>query len=74
MSKCNITRDAFNTNARPLTVTLPEGKTMELAPRTFSTGSFGFQGNTKVDVIIDGKPVACQVGMTITAIGSKTAS
>lgn len=71
MTKCNLTRDQFQATAQPLTVTLPGDQALTAAPRTFSTGSLGFQANGKVTIVIGGVPTSCQVGVTVTVIGSK---
>ena len=39
--------------------------------REFSTGSFGWYVNGKASIVVDGKPIQCQVGMNITVVGSK---
>lgn len=39
--------------------------------REFSTGSVGWNGNGKVTLMVDGKPVRCQVSLNVTVIGSK---
>ena len=41
--------------------------------REFSTGSFGWYINGKVNIQVDGKPVAVQVGLNLTVVGSKEA-
>jgi acyl CoA:acetate/3-ketoacid CoA transferase beta subunit len=50
------------------------GVTVALAPRTFSTGSYGWSCNGKVVVTIaDGRQVRCQGSINLTVIGSKPA-
>lgn len=44
---------------------VPAGK------KEFATGSLGWYGNGKVTLTINGVPVDCQVGITVTVIGSK---
>ena len=39
--------------------------------KEFSTGSFGWNLNTKVIVDVGGQPVNVQVGMNLTVVGSK---
>jgi hypothetical protein len=39
--------------------------------KEFSTGSLGWYLNGKVSVEIDGRPVAVQIGMNLTIVGSK---
>lgn len=67
---CPVSRGQFHTHAKPLAVTVA-GQTLPANPKAFNTGSVGFYANGKVDILIDGVLVSCQVGMTITAIGSK---
>lgn len=43
------------------------------APRSFSTGSFGYYTNDKITVMIGGIPTLCQVGLTVTVVNSKEA-
>jgi hypothetical protein len=41
--------------------------------REFSTGSFGWYHNGKTTITVDGKPLAVQVGLNLTVVGSKDA-
>lgn len=43
----------------------------ELAPRTFSTGSWGFGLNGKPSLIVNGKPLTLTMSMNATVPGSK---
>ena len=67
---CPISRSDFDTSAEPLDVTVA-GMTLQGTPKQFSTGSMGWNINAKINVRINGVVVPCQVGMNITAIGSK---
>lgn len=67
---CPISRQEFQAGAKPLAVSI-EGKLVTAPPRNFSTGSFGFYLNEKITLLIGGVHVTCQVGMTVTVIGSK---
>lgn len=68
--KCPVTKEQFMKGAKPLMADI-NGNKMAVSPKEFSTGSFGFYGNGKSVIEIDGVAVACQVAVTITAIGSK---
>jgi hypothetical protein len=39
--------------------------------KEFSTGSLGWYLNGKTTIEIDGKPVAVQIGLNLTIVGSK---
>lgn len=74
-TQCPVTRDTFIAKAPPVTVTL-FGTPMGAVARRFAEDaagkcSVGYHINGKVTVMVDGKPVQCQVGINITAIGSK---
>ncbi len=68
---CPISRADFSEHAKPLPVKIGD-QTLVASPREFSTGSFGFGENgTKIVLMINDVPVKCQVGITITVVGSK---
>jgi hypothetical protein len=67
----SITRAQFAASATPVTVTVGT-RALDALPREFSTGSLGYQANGKAILVIDGVPTLCQVGVTVTVIGSKT--
>lgn len=67
---CPITREQFRTGAKMLKVEIA-GQTVIAPAKEFSTDSLGWYGNGKLFVEVDGVQVECQVGLTITAIGSK---
>jgi hypothetical protein len=69
-TECPISKEDFNKHAVPLTVKIGEN-VMAASPKEFSTGSFGYYSNGKTVVEINGVAVTCQVGITVTAIGSK---
>jgi hypothetical protein len=69
-TSCPITRAQFQAHAKPLQVTIGD-RTFTAAPKNFSTGSLGWNINDKITIEIDGKPVAVQVGMNLTVVGSK---
>jgi hypothetical protein len=69
-SKCPITRSQFRQHAKPLDMTI-DGKAVTAEPKEFSTGSLGWNVNQKLTVTIDGVRVECQLGLNLTAVGSK---
>ena len=71
-TKCPITREQFTEAAKPLKVEI-NGQSYLAEVKEFSTGSFGWNLNTKVIVDVGGQPVNVQVGMNLTVVGSKDA-
>ena len=71
--QCNVTREGFRTMARALDVADTFGPGSKVLTKEFSTGSFGWYDNRKVQVRVGDELVWCQVGLTITVIGSKEA-
>lgn len=69
-TECPISRVHFSQHAKPIVASVG-GKTVELDPRNFSTGSFGYYANGKVKLVVGGTEVTFQVGITLTAVGSK---
>jgi hypothetical protein len=67
---CPVSRQQFTSTAKPVAVNI-QGQVLSAAVKQFSTGSMGWFANGKVVVEVDGVPVACQVSLNITAIGSK---
>ena len=65
-----IGKDVFLGRAKGIVVPIGMGS-VYLSPREFGTGSLGWYGNGKAIVDVDGVPLNCQVGFTITVIGSK---
>jgi hypothetical protein len=70
MPFCPVTLADFRQHAKTLLVKIADVP-FEVKPKEFSTGSLGWNLNHKMDVIVNGKPVPCQIGMNITIIGSK---
>ena len=67
---CPITRGQFRTKAKPVTVNI--GNVPQVAEvKEFSTGSLGWYLNGKTTIEIDGTPVAVQIGLNLTVVGSK---
>jgi len=67
---CPITRAEFREKAQPVAITINDVP-MQAPPREFSTGSLGWNLNSKTTMDIGGIPVTVQIGMNITLVGSK---
>jgi hypothetical protein len=71
-SPCPVTREQFLETAEPVKLSI-NGQELVADKREFSTGSFGWYFNGKVNVVVDGKPLSVQVGLNLTVVGSKEA-
>ena len=71
-SACPISRTQFLEKAEPVKVTI-NGQEITADKREFSTGSFGWYYNGKVNITVDGKSLSIQVGLNLTVVGSKEA-
>ena len=69
--KCPLSKKDFVAKAKPLVVKIGETGVMTAAVKGFATGSFGWYAGGKVTIEVDGVPVEVQVGLNMTAIGSK---
>lgn len=74
---CPLTRKQFGKGARPLMVVI-NGEKLAANPREFGTGSLGWYVNGKIvmdgeqfDPTLKGVPVAVQIGVNLTVVGSK---
>jgi len=67
-----IDNDTFMETAQPLTVKIGEALTVA-SPKSFSSGSVGYYCGEKVTIVVDGKPLKCQVSMSVIVVGSKPA-
>lgn len=67
---CPVGRTQFSKEAKPVDVVI-NGVPLVAQVKEFSTGSFGFYLNGKVPIKVGDVTVNCQVGMNLTAIGSK---
>ncbi len=67
---CPISREQFRAQAKPVTVTI-NGSEFTVPVKEFSTGSLGWYLNGKTSIQIDGVPVAVQIGLNLTIVGSK---
>jgi hypothetical protein len=67
-----ISLSTFVAKAEPLKVVI-NGMEMTAEPKSFSTGSFGWNINGKTTITVDGKSLPVQVGLNLTVVGSKEA-
>ena len=67
-----VTRTQFLEKAEPVKVNL-NGQEIVADKREFSTGSFGWYYNGKINITVDGKLLSVQVGLNLTVVGSKEA-
>ena len=67
---CPISRQDFLDKAKPITVKVGEVPLMAEV-KQFSTGSLGWYLNGKTTIEVDGKPLAVQIGINLTVVGSK---
>jgi hypothetical protein len=63
-------RDTFVASATPMQVKIGDRSYLAV-PKTFYTGSLGWNVNDKMPVVIDGKAYMVQIGLNLTLIGSK---
>jgi hypothetical protein len=68
-----LSKTAFLEQAKEFTVKIGD-KELTAKPREFSTGSFGWALNGKASITVGETEVPCQIGMNVTAIGSKPKS
>lgn len=71
--KCPISKEEFTKHARPLSIQIA-GAPQAAMPKHFSTGSFGWYLTGKATVEVNGIPIAVQIGLNLTVIGSKEPS
>lgn len=69
-TNCPVTREQFRAGAKPVTVTI-NGIPMVAEVKEFSTGSLGWYLNGKTVIQVGDTPVSVQIGMNLTAVGSK---
>jgi hypothetical protein len=67
---CPISHKQFREHAKPVDVTI-NGTHLQAPVKEFQTGSLGWYLNGKMNITIDGKPVAVQIGLNLTIVGSK---
>ena len=71
-TECPIGREAFKANAKPVLLEI-NGQKVQATVKEFSTGSFGWHHGDKVMLQVGDQVLRCQVGLTLTVIGSKDA-
>jgi hypothetical protein len=71
-SPCPLSKTQFIEKAEPVKLAI-NGQELLADKKEFSTGSFGWYYNGKVNVMVDGKLLSVQVGMNLTVVGSKEA-
>jgi hypothetical protein len=69
-TECPISRAEFLAQAKSVEVTI-NGQPTLAQVKEFSTGSFGWHFGDKVTLRVGDQLVKCQVGLTLTVIGSK---
>ena len=69
-TKCPIAREQFKAAAKSIQVEI-NGTPFQAEVKEFSTGSFGWNLNSKVTIQVDCVPVSVQVGLNLTVVGSK---
>ena len=69
-TKCPLTKDEFVRAAKPISVVV-NGVPMAASVKEFSTGSFGWYLNGRTVIEVAGEQVTAQIGMNLTAVGSK---
>jgi hypothetical protein len=67
---CPVTREEFLANAKPVTVIIG-GNTLTAEVKEFKTGSLGWYLNGKATIQVGDVPVAVQIGLNLTVVGSK---
>jgi len=67
---CPITRKHFQEHAKPVEVVI-NGVPMIAGVKEFSTGSLGWNISNKTTITVGGTPVAVQIGLNLTIVGSK---
>jgi hypothetical protein len=69
-TNCPVSRSEFKTKAKPVSVSINDVP-MQAMVKEFSTGSLGWYLNGKTTINVGGTPVAVQIGMNLTIVGSK---
>ena len=72
MSKCPISRSDFLSSAEDL-LALVNDTPVELRPKEFSTGSFGWNGSKRLKVSVGDIPLTVQLSTNATVLKSKEA-
>ena len=69
-SPCPLSRTQFLEKAEAVKLVI-NGQEITADKREFSTGSFGWYYNGKVNITVDGKALSVQCGINLTVVGSK---
>jgi hypothetical protein len=69
-TKCPISRKDFLHHAKPVPVKINDVP-LAATVKDFSTGSLGWYLGGKINIEVDGKSLAVQVGLNLTVVGSK---
>lgn len=72
-TECPVTREQFEGAAKPLMIRIGDSAAISVSPKEFSTGSFGWFGNEKAQIEVDGQLVKVQCNMNLIVVGSKEA-
>ncbi len=71
-SPCPLSKTQFLEKAEAVRLTI-NGQEVVAEKKEFSTGSFGWYHNGKVNITVDGKLLSVQIGLNLTVVGSKEA-
>jgi hypothetical protein len=69
-TSCPVSRSEFRAKAKPVSITIGNVP-LQAEVKEFSTGSLGWYLNGKTMIDIGGTPVAVQIGLNLTIVGSK---
>ena len=72
VTECPFSLEEFREKARGVPITI-DGLPKALMVKEFSTGSFGWFSNEKLDLMVGGEKVRCQMNFTLVVVGSKEA-
>ena len=72
VKSCVVSKAEFFAGAKPLEIVI-NGVPMMAEVKEFSTGSFGFYMNGKINIRIGDKAVPVQIGANFTVVNSKEA-
>ena len=67
---CPISKEHFKIAAKPIEAVI-DGQTVSVDVKEFQTGSVGWYQSGKINLRIGGVLTPCQMGITVTVIGSK---
>lgn len=70
-TECPLTKEEFVEAAEALPINI-NGAILTAEVKEYKTGSFGWFCNGKLTIMVGDKPVKVQLGLTMTAVGSKS--